>query len=420
MIDAAKAQRLAAMDYVDLQVSLDGVDAETNDPIRGTGSYAKARRAMDHLAAAGFEDFKISVVLTRGSIAQLDRLQELAEGYSARLRLTRLRPSGRGVDVWDELRPTTRAEPRTPRLAAGAPRTSLTGDSLFHLNALGQSLPGLSMCGAGRIVCLVDPGRRRLRLPLPHPPRLQGRQHPQRRRLQPDLGRRLSCSRGCVHRPWPPVAVPPAPPSTCARAAVSRPRSRPVPRSTGPDPECVRVVRHHRSHASPAGRCRWSPPEVAQDPPLRVDLGRPRPPARPGSCSSRWARSSSTAPTCRWTPTRAWPSRWRRRWRPSTGGAGRSPLPCTTAPAGSTRASPARSPSGTETLRTGDRGAGAQPGPGVPRSTAAVLPWRQCVSAIEPRPCEQLDVTKAVSVRRHHAPTVPAGRRPRRVAPRPR
>ena len=37
----------------------------------------------------------------------------------------------------------------------------LTGDSFFHLNALGtntgETLPGLSMCGAGRIVCLIDP-----------------------------------------------------------------------------------------------------------------------------------------------------------------------------------------------------------------------------------------------------------------------
>jgi mycofactocin radical SAM maturase len=156
MIDEAKAQRLAAMDYVDLQVSLDGADVETNDAIRGPGSYARARRAMDHLAGAGFEDFKISVVLTRGSIAQLDRLQELADDYRARLRLTRLRPSGRGVDVWDELRPTTDQNRELHSWLLDHPAT-LTGDSLFHLNAFGRSLPGLSMCGAGRIVCLVDP-----------------------------------------------------------------------------------------------------------------------------------------------------------------------------------------------------------------------------------------------------------------------
>jgi mycofactocin radical SAM maturase len=33
----------------------------------------------------------------------------------------------------------------------------LTGDSFFHLNAFGESLPGLNLCGAGRVVCLIDP-----------------------------------------------------------------------------------------------------------------------------------------------------------------------------------------------------------------------------------------------------------------------
>jgi mycofactocin radical SAM maturase len=33
----------------------------------------------------------------------------------------------------------------------------LTGDSFFHLAGYGASLPGLNLCGAGRVVCLVDP-----------------------------------------------------------------------------------------------------------------------------------------------------------------------------------------------------------------------------------------------------------------------
>jgi mycofactocin radical SAM maturase len=33
----------------------------------------------------------------------------------------------------------------------------LTGDSFFHLSAYGEALPGLGMCGAGRVVCLIDP-----------------------------------------------------------------------------------------------------------------------------------------------------------------------------------------------------------------------------------------------------------------------
>jgi len=35
----------------------------------------------------------------------------------------------------------------------------LTGDSFFHLSGLGApgALAGLNMCGAGRVVCLIDP-----------------------------------------------------------------------------------------------------------------------------------------------------------------------------------------------------------------------------------------------------------------------
>ncbi|MFI5428834.1 SPASM domain-containing protein [Aeromicrobium sp. UC242_57] len=34
----------------------------------------------------------------------------------------------------------------------------LTGDSFFHLAGLGDTaLPGLNLCGAGRVVCLIDP-----------------------------------------------------------------------------------------------------------------------------------------------------------------------------------------------------------------------------------------------------------------------
>src|SRR5687768_16082805 len=63
-ITPAVAARLAASDYVDVQVSLDGATAEVNDRVRGAGSFATATRAMEHLAAAGVSGFKLSVVVT--------------------------------------------------------------------------------------------------------------------------------------------------------------------------------------------------------------------------------------------------------------------------------------------------------------------------------------------------------------------
>jgi mycofactocin radical SAM maturase len=155
-INAERAARLAGMDYVDVQISIDGADAETNDAVRGTGSYAAARQAMDHLAHAGFGPFKISVVMTRHNVEQLPALEALADGYGAQLRLTRLRPSGRGAETWGQLHPTQDQQVSLYRWLIDRPGV-LTGDSFFHLSALGEALPGLNLCGAGRVVCLIDP-----------------------------------------------------------------------------------------------------------------------------------------------------------------------------------------------------------------------------------------------------------------------
>ena len=151
------AERLAASDYVDVQLSLDGATAEVNDAVRGAGSYDTVVRAMGHLAAAGFEGFKVSVVVTRHNVTQLDAFKALADRYNAQLRLTRLRPSGRGADVWDELHPTADQQRLLYDWLVAHGEDVLTGDSFFHLAGYGDALPGLNLCGAGRVVCLVDP-----------------------------------------------------------------------------------------------------------------------------------------------------------------------------------------------------------------------------------------------------------------------
>src|SRR6202161_3715157 len=89
------AARLAASDYVDVQISLDGATAAVNDTVRGAGSYAMAIRALENLAAAGFSDAKISVVVTRHNVGQLAEFAALASRYGATLRITLLRRSGR-------------------------------------------------------------------------------------------------------------------------------------------------------------------------------------------------------------------------------------------------------------------------------------------------------------------------------------
>lgn len=159
-IDEEVAQRLAASDYVDVQISIDGATAEVNDAIRGPGSFDTSVRALQNLKDAGFKDAKISVVVTRQNVSQLDDFKALADEYDATLRITRLRPSGRGADVWDELHPLPEQQRELYDWLVANGENVLTGDSFFHLTALdsGQgSLPGLNLCGAGRVVCLIDP-----------------------------------------------------------------------------------------------------------------------------------------------------------------------------------------------------------------------------------------------------------------------
>ena len=156
-ITRQRAARIAATDYVDVQVSLDGATAQVNDPLRGVGSYDTAISALDNLFEAGFKDAKLSVVVTRQNMHQLDEFKRIADERGATLRLTRLRPSGRGVEIWDEMHPTAEQQRELYNWLLRAGENVLTGDSFFHLAAFGDPLPGLNLCGAGRVVCLIDP-----------------------------------------------------------------------------------------------------------------------------------------------------------------------------------------------------------------------------------------------------------------------
>jgi mycofactocin radical SAM maturase len=156
-ITPAIARRLTGSDYIDVQISLDGATAEVNDAVRGSGSYRTAVTAMSNLAEAGFAGFKLSVVVTRQNVTQLDDFAAMAERYGAQLRLTRLRPAGRGASVWHELHPTAPQQRELYDWLVAHGANVLTGDSFFHLSGYGEALPGLNLCGAGRVVCLIDP-----------------------------------------------------------------------------------------------------------------------------------------------------------------------------------------------------------------------------------------------------------------------
>ena len=179
------AARLAASDYVDVQISLDGATAEVNDAVRGAGSFAMAIRALENLADAGFNDAKISVVVTRHNVDQLDEFAALAARYGATLRITRLRPSGRGADVWDELHPTAEQQVQlydwlvAKRRAGAHRRLLLPPVGPRRAGCAGRAEPVRRRPGG-----VPDrPGRRRLRLPVRHPRPVPRRKHPVGRRF---------------------------------------------------------------------------------------------------------------------------------------------------------------------------------------------------------------------------------------------
>ena len=141
-LDKRRAAQLAATDYVDVQISMDGATAAVNDFVRGPGSYDTAMRALENLAEAGFAQPKISVVMTRQNVDQLDEFKAIADKFGAQLRITRLRPSGRGADVWDELHPLPSQQRQLYDWLVARGEGVLTGDSFFHLSAYGSRCRG--------------------------------------------------------------------------------------------------------------------------------------------------------------------------------------------------------------------------------------------------------------------------------------
>ena len=234
------AARLAASDYVDVQISLDGATAEVNDAVRGPGSFAMAIRALENLAEAGFSDAKISVVVTRHNVDQLDEFTALAARYGATLRITRLRPSGRGADVWDELHPTAEQQVQLYDWLVERGDRVLTGDSFFHLSGLGEpgALAGLNLCGAGRVVCLIDPVGDVYACPFAIHDRFLAGNILSDAGLGQVCGRTPHCFASCGSRSRR-VRAAAAGTSTAAAAAAWPPSSSPACRLDGPDPECV-------------------------------------------------------------------------------------------------------------------------------------------------------------------------------------
>ena len=182
-ITPERAAWLAASDYVDVQVSLDGATAAG----QRRGPRRRVLRDRGDARWSGWPtracaDFKLSVVVTRENAGQLDDFKAIADRYGAQLRLTRLRPSGRGADVWDELHPTQAQQRALYGWLLAARRVGADRRLVLPPRRLRRRAAGAEPVRRGPRRLPDRPDRRRLRLPVRDPRRVPGRQRPLARR----------------------------------------------------------------------------------------------------------------------------------------------------------------------------------------------------------------------------------------------
>ncbi|MHB8204152.1 MAG: mycofactocin radical SAM maturase [Desulfomonilaceae bacterium] len=154
LINDEVAKRLDR-NLVYIQVSLDGATPESNDAIRGSGSFHRAVHALECLAKREIE-VSINTVLTRLSFSGLDDLASLARSLGAKFRVSRFRPSGRGKKSWRDLNVSKNQMLEFSNWLSDHKNVS-TGDSFFSVTQEDRKSLGLNMCGACKMTCCVSP-----------------------------------------------------------------------------------------------------------------------------------------------------------------------------------------------------------------------------------------------------------------------
>lgn len=147
---------LKSMDLLYIQVSLDGATAETNDQIRGDGTYERILDGIALLARHGIRDFSINTVVTKINFKEIGQLTEIAKGYGAKTRLSRFRPTGNGKGAWEAYH-LDKAQLLELSTFLSAHRNVLTGDSFFSITSEDRRDLGLNMCGAAKMTCSISP-----------------------------------------------------------------------------------------------------------------------------------------------------------------------------------------------------------------------------------------------------------------------
>jgi mycofactocin radical SAM maturase len=156
LLDDHLVECLAAMDGLYLQVSLDGATPETNDTIRGAGTFTRILEGVDCLRRHAVRDFSLNMVVTKVNVHEVAEFADLAARVGAKARLSRFRPSGAGCASWGDYR-LTKAQLLELSAFLGRHTEILTGDSFFSLTPESRRRMGLTMCGAARMTMAIAP-----------------------------------------------------------------------------------------------------------------------------------------------------------------------------------------------------------------------------------------------------------------------
>ncbi len=129
---------------VKFQVSVDGARPETNDPIRGAGTFRKSLEGLRLLADLGF-DVALTTVVTESNLEELPELTVLARSHGARSQhLMWSHRRGRAITGHDGFFPgTDRILPRLLRTAEAARREGIVLDNLEAVRRRVDGRPGL-------------------------------------------------------------------------------------------------------------------------------------------------------------------------------------------------------------------------------------------------------------------------------------
>jgi len=146
---------LANNPLIHVQVSLDGASPETNDRIRGNGTFEKIVSGI-RLLATNHIPFSINTVVTSLNCNELNRIQALARDFGGELRISRFRPSGRARSSWNNLKLDKLQLDALSEWLGNHPGV-LTGDSFFSISSKERSELGLDLCGACKMTCCIDP-----------------------------------------------------------------------------------------------------------------------------------------------------------------------------------------------------------------------------------------------------------------------